>query len=263
MVDLKKTLKFAENLAKKVGLFLLENQNKVEVLKFKDRQDILTNIDLQAEGIILDALKRKFPQHSILSEEKGLVEKKSPYQWIIDPLDGTKEYLRGMTLFNTALALEKNEETVLAIVYRPCGDDLFSAAKGLGAFHNNRPISPSGQGKLVNSFIYTYLPSYKMGPRFSKAWEQLGLIAQNCYRLRSIAEAGPALCWVANGACEAYVTNSNAHEWWDIAPGLFIAQEANAKITDICGKPIKNKDLSKGLIVSNGKIHQQLIKILS
>lgn len=263
MSDLKRTKKFAEKLAKKVGQFLLKKQNQVEILRFKDRQDILTNIDLQAEKIILESIKKECPDHSIFSEEKGLIKKNPIYKWIIDPLDGTKEYVRGIPLYNTSLALEKDEKIILAVVYRPCGDDLFSAGKGLGCSHNKKTISPSSQKELSKSFVYTYLPSFKAGKKLSQIWAQLSEIVQNCYRLRGIADENSALCWVANGACEAYINISSIPPWWDIGPGLFIAQESGAKITDSCSQPIKDKDLSKGLVVSNGKVHQQLIKILS
>lgn len=263
MIDLRKAKEFAEKLALEVGRFLLKNQNKVKVLEFKDRQDVLTNIDLQAEKLILEAIKKEYPKHGILSEEKGLIEKKSSYKWVIDPLDGTKEYIRGIPLYNTSLALEKNEEIILAVVYRPCGNDLYSAAAGLGAYHNQKVISPSEQKDLSKSFVYTYLPSYKAGRGLLKIWRRLDKIVQKCYRLRGTADENSALCWVANGACEAYVNISNVPGWWDIAPGLLIAQEAGAKTTDVSGQSIKNKYLSKGLVVSNDKIHKELIQILS
>ena len=264
-INLKRAREVAERTAKKAGKFLLENQNKVEVLKFKDRQDILTNIDLRAEQIILSALKKAFPRHNILSEEKGLINKKSSFTWVIDPLDCTKEYIRGMPLYNTSIALEKDGKLILGVVYRPCGDDLFSGAKGLGAFQNKNPISPSEQASFSSSFIYAYLPNYKTDLKvFSWAWQKLSLIAKNCYRVRGIVDENSAMSWVANGACEAFINFGNpTSKWWDVAAGMAVLQEAGGKVTDRYGMPLKIGSFKDGIVASNGKIHKQLLKILN
>jgi myo-inositol-1(or 4)-monophosphatase len=264
-INLKKAKVIAEKIARQVGEFLLEKQNEVEILEFKDRQDILTNIDLQAERMILSVLEKAFPQHNILSEEKGVINRKSSFTWIIDPLDCTKEYIRGIPLYNTSIALEKDNEPILGIVYRPCGDDLFSGAKGLGVFQNKRPILLSSQVKLTNSFVYAYLPNYKTDPKmFSWAWKKLSLIGRHCYRIRGIVDENSAMCWVANGACEAFINFGNpTTKRWDVAAGMAILKEAGGRFTNLKGRRIENRDLNQGLVVSNGKIHEQLIKILS
>ena len=102
IVDLIKAKKFTEELAKKAGKFLLENQEKVKIKRYKDRQDIVTNIDLQAEKIIISAIEKKYPKHNINSEERDFINKNSQYTWYVDPLDGTKEYFRQIPEYNTS-----------------------------------------------------------------------------------------------------------------------------------------------------------------
>ena len=103
MTNLQKALDFSKKLVLKTGKILLDKQRTVKIKNYKDRQDIVTNIDLLAEKTIIEAIEEKYPTHNIFSEEKGLIDKKSQYTWIIDPLDGTKEYLRKIPNFNTTV----------------------------------------------------------------------------------------------------------------------------------------------------------------
>lgn len=263
-VNLKNARELAEKIARRVGKFLLKKQNEVEILQFKDRQDILTNVDLQAEKKIIEAIEEKYPSHNIFSEEIGLVEKDSQYTWFIDPLDGTKEYSRGLPVFNVNISLEARKETLLGVVYIPKIDELYSCAKGMGAFENKKRIKVSQQDKLKNSFIYTHLPSYKvLKEKFEEMWEKLGTILNSCYRLRSFQPDIISLCWLAKGGLDGYVFLMEDEKWFDVGAGILMVQEADGKVTDTKGKPIKNRDLTKGFVASNGKVHNQLLKILN
>jgi len=265
MFDLNKALKFAQNLSIKVSDFLLKNEDKVRIKKYKDKEDILTNIDLQAEKIIIEAIQKKFPKHNILSEEKGLIDKQSPYTWVVDPLDGTKEYARGLPLFGNAFLLEKEEKPLVATVSMPKANLFYSTLLGKKSFLNNKKIHVSSQNKLSHSFIYSSAPRYEGEGKkqFSNYWLKLKKLAITSYRLRFLAFENLSLCFLASGGCEAVININRLPKKWDFAPGLLIAQGAGAKITNLKGKKAKFNNPHQFYIASNGKIHEPLLKILS
>lgn len=265
-INLKKSLKVAEEAARKAGGFLTENQDKVEVLKFKEREDILTNIDLEAEKIIIEAISKEFPKHNIHSEEAGIINNHSEYTWVIDPLDGTKEYYRGLPYYSSCIACEKKDEILLACVFIPEANELFSAAKGFGAYKNGKTkLQVSEQERLSHAIIAAHPPNYKVKePEFTQTWQILARMAKSSFRLRPTAYDNIILCYLAKGGFDGYfVLFEEGPQWWDIAPGLLIVQEAGGKVTNRHNQKIKNESLKGGIVASNGRIHQQLIKILS
>ncbi len=263
MIDLNQALKFSQKLALQVGKTLLKRQEDVQIKAYKDRQDIVTNIDLEAEKLIINAIEKQYPNHNIVSEEKGKLNKKSDYIWYIDPLDGTKEYFRGLPIFNINITLEQKQETLLGLVYMPKTNQLFTAIKGQGAFENAKKIKVSKEKELKNSFIYTQLPNYKMSlVRTKKIWSTMDRLSRLCYRLRSFQADILSLCWLAQGGLEGFFV-FEMEKWWDVGAGILIIQEAGGKVTNIKGELIKNRDTSEGIVASNGKIHDQLIEILN
>lgn len=261
--NLLKAKNFAENLAKKAGKFLLENQEKVKITEYKNRQDICTNVDLAVEKVAIKTIEKKYPTHNILSEEKGLIDKNGEYTWVIDPLDGTKEYIRKMYTFNTTLSLWKGEKILLGIVYRPIEDELFSAIKGRGAYCNNKKLNVSSQEVLANSFVFSYLPNYKLRYKdFKNTWTFLGKILRKSFRLRGASDVVTTLSWVAAGRIEAFLTQEQ--KLWDVAAGILMVEEAGGKATDTKGRPIKIKNGKvESIIASNGKIHEQILKVIN
>lgn len=257
--------KRAEELAKEAGKILQKHSQKTTVKKQKrDILDIVTEADLESERFLIKKLHKYFPDHNIYSEERGDELRRSDFIWVIDPLDGSKEFVRGLPIYNVSLALEYKGEVVVGVVFRPPTNELFSAAKGRGATLNGKKISVSKESELKNSFIWTHLPSYKNSEaEFRFTWPILEKLARNCYRLRPFSEDVASLCWLALGALEGYVLTISGPSWWDVAAGLLMVKEAGGNVTDIYGEKIKDRDLSKGIVASNGKIHESLLKILS
>lgn len=246
--------KFAEKLAVNAGTILLRKQKSVRVVKQKDAQDIVTTADLASEKYIIDEITKNYPDHEILSEEAGNNAKKSDYIWIIDPLDGTKEFVRGIPLFNVSIALEYKNELLISALYRPSENVLYSASRGLGAFKDNNKIVVSRKEKLEESFVYCYLPSYKRNQeKYDWAFEKLTKIGKKAYRLRALADENTALCWLAQGGVEAYINLSNPPKKHDIVTGLLIAKEAGG-IADTKNYPV--------LVCNNQKIYNQLTELI-
>jgi myo-inositol-1(or 4)-monophosphatase len=252
-----------EQTAQKAGAYLVKNRPRVSVVQYKIREDIVTNIDLESEKIIIGILSAEFPHWNIFSEEAGRVDKGSDHTFVIDPIDGTKEYIRGLPLFNVSIALKHRDELIAAVVYRPAENVLYSGVMGLGAFNNSVKLSPSRVTALDKSFVYTYLPSFARHPdTFEQRWSTLGKIDRSIYRLRALADENTMCCWVAQGGCEAYVNISDAPKYWDIAPGICIAQAAGCRVTDKLGKPL-NQSHVESVVISNGLIHKELLDIIN
>ena len=256
--------RFAENLVSSAGNILLKYQNNVNILKHKDVQDICTDADIASEEFIIKKIRQTYPNHSIFSEEKGEIKSVSEFKWIIDPLDGTKEFVRGLPLYNCSISLEYKGSTVVATLYRPSEKKLFSASLANGSFLNGKKINTSKIKKIKNAFIYCYLPSYKRNTEnYEWAWKKLSKINKASYRLRSMCDENSGLCWLAMGGCEAYLNLSNPPKWHDVAPGLFIAKEAGSVISDVKGNKIKQGKVNSVVACNSQALYKSLMKILN
>ena len=259
--ELRMLLTFSEKVAKKAGLILLKEQKKVKIVEQKDLQDIATTADILSEKFIINSIQKKYPEHGIFSEEKGEIKKESNYRWVIDPLDGTKEFIRGIPLFNVSIILQIEGETVVACVYRPTEDTLYCAAKGLGSFRDGKRIKVSSVKSLNEAFVYCYLPSFhRQKERYDWAFKILGDIGKQVYRLRALSDENTALCWLAQGGIEGYLNLSNPPKWHDVAPGLLIAKEAGSVITDANENKIHSENVASLVVANNKEIHTSLIK---
>lgn len=247
-------IKFLEGLSHNAGRLILKYQKNFKIVKQKDMEDVATSADIVSEKYIISEIRKKYPDHSILSEESGEKINKSDYKWIIDPLDGTKEFVRHIPLFNVSIALEYKGNLIASSLYRPSENTLYSAALGIGAFKNGEKIKVSNKTKLQESFVYCYLPSHARNQdKYDWAFEKLKEIGKKVYRLRALADENTALCWLAQGGCEAYVNLSNPPKRHDIATGLTISSIAGAIIdTKIC--PV--------LVCNNKSIYNSLKKII-
>ncbi len=255
----------AINSAKKSGKMLLDNLENIKIVKFKDRQDIATNFDYESERIIVNAIRKKFPGHNINTEESGIIKGKSDYTWVIDPLDGTKYYIRKVPLFCISIALQYKNETIFGLVYNPSTKEMFCAKKGDGAYLNDKKIKVSNQKNLEDAFIYVELPNPNISRNeFNKYSKFFTNLNWRSYRIRVFGSGPLGLCYVALGAFEAYVNLGNPTGMYDLAAGLIILKEAGGKIADLKGNLIKLKDHKKSLFIlaSNGKIHNKILKLL-
>lgn len=266
MIDLNSALNFAKKVSLQAGNFIKKQQ--IKILKTKtDAFDIQTTADLGSEKIIIQAIKNKFPNHNILSEEIGYINNNSPYTWVLDPLDGTKEFIRNIPNYSINITLEDNKNTLLGVCFNPITNYMFFTSKNNGAYLNHKKISVSNKNKLAQAFIYTHLPDIRMSPHvFENTWKISKNVAKNCYRLRGIGEDVNSLCNVAMGAAEGffiYTGKSWGPKWWDIAAGILLVSESGGKVTDFKGNAINNKNLTNGIIAANTKIHQQLLSLIN
>lgn len=246
--------------AKVAGRYLLEERGKLTAEKISEKaaNDYVTRVDIQSEKIISDVLLGYFPEHSILAEESGFSQKESSYLWIIDPLDGTKNYIHDIPVFGISIALMHEGEIILGVVNNPAVNELFWAEKGKGAFLNGKPIQVSSHDGVENALLATGFPHRKKEYiyRYNKLFYTVLLKASD---LRRMGAACIDLAYVACGRMDGYF--ELGLNIWDLAAGDILIREAGGRVSDFWGN---NKHLNSGFIVAaNKSIHLQLLQIAS
>ena len=252
--DFKKT---AIKSALKGSEILQGYRGKVKKIGYKGVVNLLTEADRLSEDRIIKIIQKNFPEHNILTEESKGYEKKSDYKWIIDPLDGTTNYAHGFPVYCISIALEKEGEIILGVVYNPVLKELFLAEKNKGAFLNDKRIYISKTRDLSKSLLATGFP-YDI--RESKV-NNLGHFKNFALTSQAIRRAGSAaldLCYLAKGIFDGFWELKLSP--WDTAAGILIVKEAGGKVTNFSGE--KFSIYAKDILATNGKIHNQMIQVL-
>ena len=254
MIDLVKAEKFAIGIAEKAGKLILENKNKIEITEIKDKQDFCTNVDLKSEKLIIDAIKKEYPDHVIISEEIGKVDKKSDYAWIIDPIDGTKNFMRNMPLFCVSIALQFRGKTVVGSVYNPTSEMMFHAREGGGAWLDGHEIKVSDIKKIDHA--YAYIDSgkiYKLDENDRDiALLRLGNLMKSVFRVHSYGSGALGLCHLAQGSYDIYFDITGHTKLVDIAAGSIIVKEAGGTFSKMDGH----------VLATNGHLEKKIIELL-
>jgi myo-inositol-1(or 4)-monophosphatase len=218
------------------------------------RSNIVTDVDILAEEKIKALLQREYPDLGIMTEESADIAGDSPYTWIIDPIDGTRNYAYGIPHFCVALALARGDELLLGISYDPVRGELFRAEKGQGAFLNDLPISVSAKTSLGASLV-----GFDMGYDAEIGQEILGVASALWPEVVSVRVMGSAALGLAYAACgrlDLYIHLSLYP--WDLASGIVIVGEAGGVVTELDGQPVRIH--SKSVIATSTDIHQDFMK---
>ena len=259
MIKLSEYTKFAINVAKKAGsLQMLYFGNITEIKKKSSHIDILTEADTKSEKLIIKEITKKYPNHSIVSEESNDIYNQDEYTWIIDPLDGTTNFTHNLPIFAVSIALLKNNNIISAVVYNPAADKCFYAEINKGAYLNSNKISISSSNTLSDSLLATGFP-YLHDLRYDLSFDLFKEFYDKTRGLRRLGAAALDLCFVAMGRFDGfYEFELNS---WDIAAGSLIVKEAGGLVTDWDGKmfPLNGKRI----LASNEKIHHEMINILT
>lgn len=264
-LDIQRAQQRAEQFVRQAGKRLVTLRHKAKIVKSKaDALDIVTEADEASEQILVSALQKEFPSHNILSEESGDHQKKSAYTWVMDPLDGTREYARGLPQFSVNLSLQHNEDLLLGLCYFPVFDELYVASTGNGTYLNGKAIHVSHISDLQQSIINCHPPRNNLTKdNYLKLWRTIEHIGWKTYRTRANAFDAYSLSMVASGALEGFYITYPYPKWWDIASGIILVQEAGGKITTSKGSVLTYTSFKKeGLLASNGHIHHELLTIL-
>jgi myo-inositol-1(or 4)-monophosphatase len=255
-------LNIAIKAARSAGAIINRAALDLEVLKIgtKGPNDYVSEVDRAAEDIIIQTLLEAYPGHGILAEESGRTHgaKNSEYVWIIDPLDGTTNFLHGFPVYAVSIALAHRGQVQQAVVYDPTRNDLYFASKGRGAFCNDRRLRVSKRTRLADSLIGTGFP-FRKGDNFKRYVKMFEEVMQSCAGLRRPGAAALDLCYVAAGYYDGFFeTGLNP---WDVAAGSLIITEAGGLIGNFTG----DSDFlyQREVVAGSPKVYGQLVQMLS
>ena len=220
--------------------------------------DLVTQTDKNAERVIKDDILAKFPDHTILAEESGKTSSNSDFLWVIDPLDGTTNFVHGLSPYCVSIALLKNDKPLLSVISELPSENLFWAVKGQGAFCNGEKISVSSRKLIRDSLLITGF-SYKHDSNWETNMKLFKDFTKISHGVRRIGSAAADLCYVASGQADGF--------WeiglypWDSAAGILLVEEAGGKVSRMDGKPYNIYD--KQILATNNLIHDEVIDKMS
>ena len=233
-MDYKKLCFQVQDIAREVGAFIRKEQKKVTAknIEVKSVASLVTYVDKTAEERIVSALKELIPDSGFVAEEGTAETKQEKYTWFVDPLDGTTNYLFGLSPHSVSIGLAENDEMVLGVVYELGADEMFYAWKNSPAFCNGQEIHVATHTKSEETLIGTGFPYYDF-ERISDYIEAMRYLMKNTLGLRRFGSAAVDLSYVAAGRFDAFYEHG-LHAW-DVAAGVFILQQAGGKTTDFNG----------------------------
>jgi len=248
-------LKTAITATRLAGDIIIKNLGHLSAGDVQTKQafDFVTKVDRWSESVIMQTISDKFPHHRFLTEESLKQKETDDYRWIIDPLDGTTNYIHGYPVFSVSIALEYKREIIMGIVFDPFKDELFHALKDKGTFLNNKSIHVSDVDSLSNSLVATGFPFRRkemIGP-YLKAFKGIFSLVSD---IRRAGSAAIDLAYIASGRVEGFFELNLSP--WDIAAGSLLITEAGGVITDFGGG---GEFLSTGNIVAGNSVIQPMI----
>ena len=246
---------------RKAAKNIIRDFGEIEKLQvsLKGPGDFVTASDKKAEKILIEELQKARPRFSILSEEIGQITNDKEFKWIIDPIDGTANFLHGIPHFAISIGLEHDDEIICGIVYDPIKDEMFVAEKGNGSYLNNQRMRVSSRSKLKDCIVFTG------GPRLDSKNKELALEEYKKFSskilipIRKLGSASLDMAYVAAGRCDGFwQRNLN---YWDIAAGIILVKEAGGFVTDFEGENryVENKTI----LATNSKINKEMIEVLN
>lgn len=246
-------------LARKVGKFVREEGLKLsaEGIEKKGKQDFVTYVDKAAEERIVEGLKEILPEAGCIAEEGSGSAKTDKYNWIIDPIDGTTNFIHGTPPFAISIALNDGDETILGVVYEITADECFYSWKGEKAYLDNKEIKVSGSEVVSDSLIATGFP-YDCFDRLEPFMKTLEHFFLNTHGIRRLGSAATDLAYVACGRYDGFYEYNLKP--WDLAAGAFLVKQAGGMVGDFSGG--KNYLHGKEVVAANGKIYKEFQKVV-
>ncbi|MDK4687962.1 inositol monophosphatase family protein [Kingella negevensis] len=260
MAQLNPFLNTAFKAARKAGDMMLRASSNLSAVRVDNKafNDFVSDVDRQSEAIIINAIKEAYPHHRIISEESGIIgNERAEFEWIIDPLDGTTNYLHGHPQYSISIAMLEQGVLKEALVYAPERNDLYTASRGQGALLNDRRIRVTNRIDLSQCLIGTGFPVVDQ----SILDNYLAILKEFIQKTAGARREGSAaldLCSLAAGRIDGFF-EFNLHSW-DIAAGALIAQEAGAIVTDMQGE--QNWMETGNIVAANPKVLAQMLRII-
>lgn len=249
-------LEKTQEIAKEAGAFIRKERRhfNMDNVEHKGFNDLVSYVDKEAEKIIVDRLSKIFPEAGFITEEGTNTTQAEEFNWVIDPLDGTTNFIHGVPIYCVSIALMERDEVVLGVVYEVNLHECFYAMKGGGAFCNDTKIRVSSAKTLSASLIATGFP-YSNFDLIDKYLLALKSLMQSSHGARRLGSAAADLCYVAAGRVEGFFEyNLNSY---DVAAGALIVEEAGGKVTDFSGG--RDFVFGRQILATNEKIHEEII----
>ncbi|MEO7387127.1 MAG: inositol monophosphatase family protein [Gammaproteobacteria bacterium] len=253
-------LNTAVQAARRAGDIAVRALSRLDQLEIraKARNEYVTQVDQAAEQAILESIRKRYPDHAFLAEESGR-SGDHEFTWIVDPLDGTTNFVHGFPTFSVSIALRRHDTLEVGVVYDPCRQELFTAMRGRGAQLDGKRIRVSERKDLDGTLIGTGFP-YRSNARWMKTYLQmLGSVMENSAGVRRPGSAALDLSYVAAGRLDGFF--EFGLEIWDTAAGTLMIQEAGGLVTGLTGKA---SHLESGdVLAGNPKVHEALRVLLT
>lgn len=252
----------AVDAAKLAGKLVGAGFNHVKRIEYKggNTADIVTNVDKEAERLIRAHIAKEFPDHTIEGEEFGLEQRPSRYSWIIDPIDGTTNFSRGLAAFGISIGVLEDGVPIVGVVYNPVNEELYAAERGKGATVNGVPIHVSDTQTIEKAFVVASW--WSRDPKYKKRGiDAFVRFAQVAGKMRSLNGTVFDLCKVASGAFDLDTCDTS---FLDIAASIVILKEAGGIMTDLEGMPVDSADRSvRRFVAANQTLHTAALLLLN
>ena len=245
----------------KASKALIRDFGEIENLQVSAKApgDFVSSADKRTEKILIEELQKAHPEYGIMSEEKGLINKSNDKnRWIIDPIDGTMNFLNGVPQFAISIGYEENREIKCGVIFNPITNEMFFAEKGNGAYLNNSRIRVSNKKKLEDSLLVTGGPK-KESKIKNKIFSEYVSVSKEVSNVRKFGSASLDMAYVASGRFDGYWQREL--NYWDIAAGIIIVKEAGGFVNFF--DEDKNIPLKKNIIASNSNIHEELKEFIT
>lgn len=247
----------AVELARAAGGILRHYSSREKNVEFKSHANLVTIADKESEALVIRGILERYPGHSILAEESGATRPGSEVLWIIDPLDGTTNFAHGYPFYCVSIGVEVEGRMACGAVYDPVRDEMFTAARGEGAFCNGERLSVSGVEHLSHALLMTGFP-YNFREKIGPVIRQFQEFLVECQAVRRGGSAALDLCYLAAGRVDGF-WEINLQPW-DTAAGGLIAEEAGSRVTDFSGSPFSV--YMKEIAASNARLHREMLQVL-
>ena len=245
----------------KASKSLIRDFGEIENLQVstKGPGDFVTSADKRTEKILIDELQKAHPEYGIITEETGIINKtNTEKRWVIDPIDGTMNFLNGIPQFAISIGYEEKGEIICGVIFNPIINEMFIAEKGNGAYLNNSRIRVSNKKKLKNALLVTGGPKENSKIK-NKIFSEYINVSNNVSNVRKFGSAALDMAYVACGRFDGYWQREL--NYWDIAAGIIILKEAGGFINFF--EEDNNYPLKKNIIASNSNIHSELLDLIS
>ncbi len=259
MIELKELTHLVADLAKRVALFIAEERIgfSSDKVQQKGLHNFVSYVDKEAERMIVSGLKELLPEASFIVEEETVVEQETEWKWIVDPLDGTTNFIHGLPPFAISIALRHKDDLVLGVIHEVTLNENFTAWRGGGAYLNGNPIGVSQTLFIKDALVATGFPYYDYD-RMPDFLISLEYFMKNSHGMRRLGSAATDLAYVACGRFDGFYEYGLSP--WDVAAGAILVQEAGGLVADYRGG--QDYIFGKEIVASNADLHREFLQII-